>query len=43
MKSASEFVFILTVVLRVTPVVFTVCERKSLHILFTYIGTAVHA
>jgi hypothetical protein len=39
----SEFVFILTVVLRVTPVVFTVGERKSLGIVFICNGTAVYA
>jgi len=38
----SEFVFIPTAVLGVTPVVFTVGERKSLRILFICIGTAVH-
>ena len=38
----SEFVFILTVVLRVTPVMFTVVERKSLGIVFICIGSAVH-
>jgi hypothetical protein len=42
MKMVSAFVFIHTVVLWVTPVVFTVGERKSLHILCTCIGTAVH-
>ena len=39
----SELFFILTPVLRVTPVVFTFGEGKSLHILFISIGTAVHA
>jgi len=39
----SEFVFILTVVLCVTPVVFTVGERKSLHTQLIGIGTDVHA
>jgi hypothetical protein len=38
----SEFVFILTVVLSVRPVVFTVGERKSLRILFMCVGTAVY-
>ena len=38
----SELVVILTVVLCVTPVVFTVGKRKSLRILFICIGTAVH-
>jgi hypothetical protein len=37
----SEFVFILTVVLCVISIVFTVGERKGLHILFMGIGTAV--
>ena len=39
----SEFVFMLTVVLRIIPVEFTVGERKRLHILFICIDTAVHA
>jgi hypothetical protein len=43
MKMVSEFVFILTVVLCVTSIVFTVGERESLHILFICIGAAVHA
>jgi len=38
----SEFVFIPTAVLGVTPVVITVGERKSLRILSICIGTAVH-
>jgi hypothetical protein len=42
-KTVSEFVFILTVVLRVTPVVFTVGERKILRFLCICICTAVHA
>ena len=42
-KKVSEFVFILTVVLCVTPVVFTVGEWMSLHSLFVCIGAAVHA
>ena len=43
MKMVSEFVFILTVVLCVTPVVFTVGEGKSLRFLFICFSTAVHA
>ena len=39
----SEFVFTLTIVLCVIPVVFAVGERKSSHILYINIGTAVHA
>jgi len=38
----SEFVFIPTAVLVVTPVVITVGESKSLRILFICIGTTVH-
>jgi len=38
----SEFVFILTVVLCVTSIVFTVGERKNLDILFIYVSIAVH-
>jgi len=38
----SEFVFIPTAVLGVTPVVITVGERKRFPILFICIGTAVH-
>jgi hypothetical protein len=38
----SEFVFIIIVVLRVTPVLFNVVETESLHILLTCIGTALH-
>jgi hypothetical protein len=38
----SEFVFILIVVLRVTPVLFTVVQTESLHILLTCISTAVY-
>jgi hypothetical protein len=43
MKMVSEFVFILLIALRVTPVVFNVGERKSLRTLFICIGTAVRA
>jgi hypothetical protein len=43
MKMVSEIVFILTEVLRVVPVVFTVGERKRLCILFVCIGATVHA
>jgi len=42
-KMVSEFAFIITDVLYVTPVVFTVGETKRLHILFMCICTAVHA
>ena len=38
----SELVVKLTVVLCVTPIVFTVDEWKSLHNLFICIGAAVH-
>jgi hypothetical protein len=41
-KMVSEIVFILTVVLRVTMIFFTVCEREILHNLFIGICTAVH-
>jgi hypothetical protein len=41
MKMVSEL-FYTTAVLRVTPVVFTVGERKSVHILCTCISIAVH-
>jgi hypothetical protein len=36
MKMVSEFVFILTVVLRVTSVVFTVSERK-VYVFYVYV------
>ena len=39
----SGFVFILTVVLLVTLIMFTVGERESLGILFICVGTAVRA
>ena len=39
----SAFVFIFTVVLQLTAVVFTVGGWTSLHILFICVGAAVHA
>jgi hypothetical protein len=42
-KMVSEIAFILTVVLRVPPVLCTICEWKSLNIFFIVIDTAVHS
>jgi len=42
MMTVSEFAFVLTDVLCVTPVVFNFGETKSLRILFMCICTAVH-